>query len=188
VAFQRRFKTEANSTALEIRGELGLGALDPLEPRMLAQHLDIPIWTLTEMCGDAPEIKYLLTTEPEAFSAVTVFRGRERTIVHNDGHHPFRQNSNLAHELAHGLLQHPATPALDDKGCREWNQDIENEASWLAGILLVPESATIAIAQGKWTRDEASAHFQVSTQMIQFRLNATGAIKRVARSKNYRKR
>lgn len=28
---------------------------------------------------------------------------------------------------------------LDDRGCRIWNDDYEDEATWLAGILLVPE-------------------------------------------------
>jgi Zn-dependent peptidase ImmA (M78 family) len=188
VTFRRGFKTEANSTALEVRGELGLGPLDRLDPRGLAEWLEIPIWTLSEMCTNHPNIRHLVTQEPEAFSAVTVFRGRERRIVHNDGHAPVRQNSNLAHELAHGLLQHPPTPALDNKGCREWDQNIEDEAAWLAGILLVPESATIAIAKGQWTQPEAGQHFCVSGQMIQFRLSATGAVTRVARMNRYRRR
>jgi Zn-dependent peptidase ImmA (M78 family) len=182
VPFRRGFKTEANSIALEVRGELGLRPFDPLDPHVLAEWLEIPIWTLSEMCSEHPDIKYLLTTEREAFSAVTVFRGHQRRIVHNDSHHPTRQNSNLAHELAHALLQHPPTPALDDKGCREWNQDIEDEAAWLGGALLLTEPATIAIAKGRWSsRDEACEHFGVSRPMLQFRLNATGAIKRVQR-------
>jgi Zn-dependent peptidase ImmA (M78 family) len=128
-----------------------------------------------------------LHVEPEVFSAVTVFYGHRRTIVHNDGHAPSRQNSNLAHELAHGLLLHPPTPAMDDRGCRDWNQAVEDEASWLAGILLVSEAATIAIANGRWNKMEAAAHFEVSPAMIQYRLNATGAYERVRRAQRYRR-
>jgi Zn-dependent peptidase ImmA (M78 family) len=112
---------------------------------------------------------------------VTVFAGSTRVIVHNDAHAPVRQHSNLAHELAHGLLLHPPTPALDDRGARLWNQAIEDEVAWLAGALLVSEAATIAIAQGRWTRVAAARHFEVSERMIQFRLNATGAVRRVER-------
>ena len=98
-----------------------------------------------------------------------------------------RQNSNLAHELAHGMLHHPAVCALDDIGCRSWNQDVEDEAAWLAGVLLVSEAATIAIARGRWTPSQAALRFAVSESMIQYRLNATGAVKRVKRARQARK-
>jgi len=183
MGFQRGFKSESASTANEIRAELKLGTFDALDPFALAEWLEIPIVPLSDLVDGHREIRHLLDVEPEAFSAVTVFRGVERTIVHNDAHSPGRQNSNIAHELGHGLLLHPPTPALDDSGCRDWNQDIEDEASWLAGNLLVAEDATLAIARGRWTKLEAAEHFAVSPQMIQFRLNATGAMKRVARAR-----
>ena len=70
---------------------------------------------------------------------------------------------------------------MDNRGCRDWNQDIEDEAGWLAGILLVPEEVTIEIARQRIARTAAASHYGVSTQMIQFRLNATAAEKRVSR-------
>lgn len=181
MAYRRGFKTEANNIAIEVRNELDLGVLDRLDPRRLADFLEIPIVDLSDFISEAPAVSHLLEVEVDAFSAVTVFAGTRRTIVHNDGHAPARQNSNLAHELAHGLLLHPPTPALDDTGCRYWNQDIEDEATWLAGVLLVPEPATIEIARGTWTRPEAARHFGVSTQMIRYRVNMTGAVRRVQR-------
>lgn len=185
MGYRRGFKTEANGTALEVRAELEIGPLDRLDPRSLAAHLAIPVIALSEMVAEAPAVAHLLHVEPEAFSAITVFHGRARTIVHNDGHALARQNSNLAHELSHGLLLHEPTPALDDNGCRDWNQDIEDEASWLAGILLIPEDAALEIAKGRWTRAGAAEHFGVSPQMVQFRLNATGAVRRVQRSRAF---
>lgn len=185
MAYRRGFKTEANSIADDIRRELNLTMLDPLDPRALAEHLSIPIIDLSELANDHLSIVHLLKVEKGVFSAVTVFAGSMRTIVHNDGHAAERQNSNLAHELAHGLLLHPSTAALDDLGCREWNQDYEDEADWLGGILLVPEAATIEIARGRWSKFEAAKHFGVSVKMIQFRLNATGAVKRVERERRF---
>lgn len=186
MSFRRGFKTEANELAAEVRGELGIGALERLDPRALASCLEIPILPLSELVAGAPQIRHLLVVEPEAFSAATVFSGARRTIVHNDAHAPVRQNSNLAHELAHGLLHHPRVCALDDIGCRNWNQDLEDEAAWLAGVLLVSEGATIAIAQGRWTRSQAALRFAVSQSMIQYRLNATGAVRRVQRARRAR--
>jgi len=110
MTLRRGFKAEANSTADEVRGELGLGFLDPLDPLHLAAHLVIPVLGLSELTGAAQGVEYLTHVEPSAFSAITVFRGRRRLIVHNDEHALGRRNSNVTHELAHGLLLHPPTP------------------------------------------------------------------------------
>ncbi|NYF16560.1 Zn-dependent peptidase ImmA (M78 family) [Microbacterium sp. AK009] len=186
MAFQRGFKTWANTIAADARAELGLSLTARLDPIVLAESLDIPVIPLSEFAAVAPEVEYLIDGEPEVFSAMTVFAGRRRLIVHNDGHTPARQNSNIGHELSHGLLAHPPTPALDDAGCRIWNQDIEDEAGWLSGCLLIPEPAALAIARGRWTVEGAAVHFGVSTAMVTFRLNATGARKRAARERSRR--
>ncbi len=183
MAFRRGFKTEANELVGEIRDELGLSLHDRLEPLLLAEWLEIPVVPLSDFLDAAPAVSHLLNSEQNVFSAVTVFAGSSRTIVHNDAHARTRQRSNLSHELAHGLLLHPPTPALDNHGCRHWNQDIEDEANWLAGALLVPEAAALSIAAGRWTISEACQHFGVSQPMIQYRLNATGAAKRVHRAR-----
>lgn len=183
MAYRWGFKTEANDLAREVRAELGLDPFDRLDPWRLAEQLEIPILGLSELANEASAIRHLMVVEPEAFPAVTVFCGAARTIVHNDGHAATRQNSNLAHELAHGLLLHPPTPALDDRGCRNWNQDIEDEAGWLGGILLITEEMTIAIARGQPGAEEAARRLGVSRQMIRFRMNATGAEARVRRAR-----
>lgn len=188
MGFRRGFKTETNGLADEVRGELGLGPLDALDPRDLAAALDIPIIELSEVVVSRPEAACLLHAERGTFSAATVFCGTRRTIVHNDAHAPTRQNSNLSHELAHALLQHPPAQALDDGGCRIWRQDIEDEAEWLAGALLVSEDAALAIAAGKWGKSEAAARLGVSPRMIDYRLNQTGARKRVQRARAARSR
>jgi Zn-dependent peptidase ImmA (M78 family) len=174
--------------ASEVRGELGLGELDWLNPHTLAESLAIPILPLSSFVAEAPGVRHLLEVEQDVFSAVTVFAGTRRTIVHNDAHHPGRQHSNLCHELAHGLLHHPPTAALDDTGCRHWDQDIEDEASWLSGVMLVSDEATLAIARGRWSEREAADHFGVTPKMIQYRCNATGARLRVQRSRAARSR
>lgn len=181
MALRRGFKTEANETADEVRAELGLGPLDRLDPRRLADALEIPIFDLSTVAMADPAILHFVDVEPSAFSAVTVFAGPRRGIVHNDTHSPERQNSNLAHELAHGLLLHPATPAFGDTGCRNWSDDLEDEANWLAGVLLVTEAATLDVARRKLSISVAAEQYGVSEQMLRWRMNMTGAHRRVAR-------
>lgn len=110
-----------------------------------------------------------------AFSAVTVFRGSRWRIIHDDAHSRGRQASNLAHELSYGLLLHPPTPALDERGCREWDQTVEDEATWLGGTLLISEEAALLIARQKLSPAEAARRYGVSEDMVRFRVNMTGA-------------
>lgn len=183
MGYRRGFKTEANALAIDVRSELGLGVLDRLDPLVLTGHLAIPVIALSELPTPHGGAQHLLHTDPEAFSAVTVFDGLKRTIVHNDAHTDGRVSSDITHEAAHGLLQHRPTPAMDDRGCRLWDQDIEDEAAFLSGALLVPEDATLVIARGQFTQHSAAAHFGVSEKMIQYRVNITGAVARIQRAR-----
>jgi Zn-dependent peptidase ImmA (M78 family) len=172
------FKKEAESTAIEIRDELGLRKTDPLDPWRLAKHLEIPIRTLSEFDITAPFAARFFAEEGESqFSAVTVFRDTARVIVHHDAHSRARQASDIAHELSHALLGHPPTQALDDRGCRLWDQTVEDEANWHSGVLLVPAPAAWLVAAHGYTLKWAADHYGVSEQMMRFRLNMTGANK-----------
>lgn len=180
MALRRGFKTEANEIALEVRRELGLLPTDRLDPWALAEHLDIPVYPLSTLQTRAPAaLRHFSEIRSAVFSAVTVFDGSRRAIYHNDAHNAGRQASNLAHELAHGLLLHPPTPALDDRGCREWDRTIEDEATWLGGALLITEQAALSIVRRRLTATEAAAIYGVSEQMVGYRLNMTAALRRV---------
>jgi hypothetical protein len=92
MALRRGFKTEAETIAAEIRSDLRISLHTRLDPHLLAEHLDIPVWPLSRLdkgasCveGLGEAIRYLTTADTSAFSAVTVFCGTVRTIVHNDG-------------------------------------------------------------------------------------------------------
>ena len=181
---RRGFKTEAEALVKEVRAELGLTKLDCLDPHQLAHHLEIPVVGLSELPEDLSGAQHFLSVEQDAFSAITVFRGLHRIIVHNDSHSLARQNSNLTHELAHGLLIHEPAPALDSlTGCRNWNDTNENEAAWLGGVLLVTNDMALAVARGRLTRKQALERFGVSERMLNWRLDMTGANKRVARER-----
>lgn len=182
MGFRRGFKSEAHAIAVEVRAELGLGPLDQLDPWRLAAHLEIPVVKLSDFSREtASGVYYFSSVEPDSFSAMTVFDGTRRMIVHNDAHATSRQANDVAHELAHGLLLHPPIPALDQRGCRSWNQDIEDEADFLAGALLVTQEAALRIVGDRIALKVAASRYGVSTSMIRYRLNVTGARKRVAR-------
>jgi Zn-dependent peptidase ImmA (M78 family) len=63
---------------------------------------------------------------------------------------------------------------------------MEDEAQWLAGALLVTEDAALWIARSETPVPAGAAQFGVSESMINYRLNVTGARKRVARARHLR--
>ena len=175
MALRRGFKAEANRLAVEMRKEVGLGPADPLAPARLANHLEIPFRTFSEAIALNEKVRPLLTTEKEAVSALTVHAGPRREIWLNDSHEEPRQNSSLCHELAHALLMHPPKPALDLRGCRHWDGDVEDEANWLAGSLLITNEAAWGIKRRRMPEHIALERFGVSKQMFTWRMNMSGA-------------
>lgn len=186
---RRGFKADAAALAAEVRDELGIGPYGRMDPHKLAQHLGVPVVRLSDLAATCRAADHFLTIAPEMFSAATVFEGRRRMVVHNDAHSEPRQNSDLAHELSHGLLLHPPIPALDvATGCRNWNSTHEDEANWLAGALLVTPEMALATARGRFTPREAELRLGVSNKMLRWRMNVTGANIRANRERSARGR
>ncbi|WP_433892525.1 ImmA/IrrE family metallo-endopeptidase [Streptomyces sp. CA-111067] len=175
MALRHGFKAEADRLAVAMRKELGVASTAALDPRRLAAHLDIPVSDFSVAIAADPRVEPLLSSERDAISALTVHAGSRREIWVNDSHDEGRQNSSIDHELSHALLLHTPGPALDSLGCRHWNGDIEEEANWLAGFLLIPNDAARAIVRYGMSDEVAVAKYGVSKQMLTWRLNMSGA-------------
>ncbi|MEU0693591.1 ImmA/IrrE family metallo-endopeptidase [Streptomyces niveus] len=182
MSLRHGFKAEANRLAVLMRRELKLHPASPLAPARLAEHLMIPISTFSSAISADARIGKLLTTEREAVSALTVHAGPRRQIWVNDSHDEGRQNSSTGHEIAHALLQHPPGPAFDARGCRHWDGDVEDEANWLAGSLLITNEAAWSIARKQLSPDVAMLRYGVSREMLTWRMNMSGASGRRVRS------
>lgn len=180
MAYRRGFRSEAEKLAVELRGELRCRNVNRLDVFALANHLAVPVVPLSGLAANpdsdvAAAVRTLAGGERSAFSAMTVFFGPRRLVVHNDAHAEVRQASNIAHELAHAILLHPSAPALDMRGCRNWNEDIEDEANFLGGAMLLPRVAAYWAVKIKMPLDDIAERFGISTELVQMRLNMTGA-------------
>lgn len=176
----RGFKTETNRVARELRRELGLGNAAPLDPWKVSAHLDIPVVPLSTFRREARDaVAHVAREDGGTFSAATICRGSRRLIVVNDFQHPNRQRSSLAHELAHILLWHKPAQAFGVDGFREWNPQQEAEANWLGAALLVSEEATLDIVRKRHSVAAAAIAYKVSKDLLTFRIQVTGARKRV---------
>lgn len=178
MSLRRGFKAEAERISCELRAELELGSLDRLDPLCLADHLGIPVFGLSELArydgGGSNFIRVLRNSERDAFSAITVFVGERRLVIHNDGHAPTRLVSNVTHELSHCILEHPPSPILSPEGCRHWNSRLEDEADWLAGALLIPREGALTLTKRNWPIERIAEKYGVSEQLCRRRVNETG--------------
>jgi Zn-dependent peptidase ImmA (M78 family) len=160
-----------------------------LNTRALARHLDIPLHPLSALTTDdaVASIEYVYANNA-VLSAMTIFpdwpRAR-RLVIFNDHNSAARQNSDVAHELAHGLLLHEPRSAIAN-GCRDYDKTDEHEAAWLSGCLLVPREAAVLIAKGSTPIADAAHDYGCSNEMMTWRINSTGARKQAAASRRVR--
>lgn len=172
MAFAYGFKTRANKIALGVREKVGLSPVDRFEPHVLCRYFDIDLIPMTSLSCD---FSSLAGNDNHVFSAMLVSAGLKLAIVHNDTHHEFRQRSNICHELAHGLLGHKTSVLVHD-GQRVHNRQIEEEADFLAGALLMPnEAALYVLSSGLKSR--AQSIYGISKPMLDYRLRMSGAQK-----------
>lgn len=178
IVLRRGFKAESNWYARQIREELRIPLHGPLCPWRLAEHLSYSVIRLSEFLNAQPDAVQYLMSEigQKGFSAITLFHEDLRWIVHNDAHEVDRQRSNISHELAHGLLLHSPAPLRGLDGARTFNAEQEAEAHWLGPALLVSQEAALHIVRSRMSQQLALATYGVSAELLQMRLNVTGAL------------
>jgi Zn-dependent peptidase ImmA (M78 family) len=82
-------------------------------------------------------------------------------------------------------LEHPFTPALGIGGCRDWHEDLEAEADWLAGTLLVPREGALDWMRNDGSIEDGAEHFGVSQALFRWRVNQTGVARQIEASSRF---
>jgi Zn-dependent peptidase ImmA (M78 family) len=172
---RRGFKAEAERLSLAERKALGLTDRSRLEPVRLAEAKGVPVVPLNALPGiSAAHLERLRVIDPGAFSAAAVVDGGDALIVVNDAHEPARQANSISHELAHLLLGHEPARSFDPFGARNITKEMEDEADWLAGCLLVPKSGiAVTMSEAGGRLEVAADHYGVSVQLMRWRVNMT---------------
>jgi Zn-dependent peptidase ImmA (M78 family) len=186
--FERGYKTWCERYATEKRASLGLSSSAPLDPRALAKHLKVRVWTPADVPGvRAESLAVLLRNDgktPSCWSAVTIVVGNRAAVVLNSSHSKARQASDLMHELAHRIRGHEAEEVeVSEDGImvlKSYDKDLEEEADWLAGCLLLPRDALVRIKRERLDDADAAARFGVSLRMLSYRNSMTGVSRQYA--------
>ena len=182
MALPRGFRAAANRIAVGLRTQENLAAYAPIDTYALAERVGIAVSPLTEFAESHPEAVSQLVGNSAAFSALLLSDGDgRRTAILNDTHSISRQNSSIAHEVAHALLAHPLEVLSVRVDCREFDGDLEAEANCLAGCILIPNEAAWRVVGSGMDLDSAQKLYGVSRQMLEYRLNVSGARHRLAR-------
>lgn len=176
------FKSKAERLALSVRGELGLETHAPFDPHLLAARRGVQIIETNDLLPygfpDAGSRHFARNSRVSA--AYDVVDGVPFVLLFGRAA-PTRRASDIAHELSHHELKHKPTEPFDSIGCRHWNLQQEEEATWLSGCLLVPAEGAFGALLNGLTLEEAAAQFRVSRDMFAWRAQKTGALVRLAR-------
>ena len=190
--FERGFKAWCENVALELRRDLSLSKASPLAPQILADYLDVPIWTPGDLPGVPKDsLATLLVEETDDWSAVTLTLDGSVAVVHNTSHAHRRQASDLMHELAHIVVGHEPSKVEISKelgmAMRSFDKQQEEEAAWMSGCLLLPRPVLIAIGS-PGDHESACRKYGVSLDLLTYRLNVTGVTAQMLHRRRKKKR
>ena len=176
---RRGFKAWSERTAATYREALGLRLADRFDPDRLAEHLGLEIWGPEDVPELSPEkLRQLTVHDSDSWSAVTLHVGDKPLIIINSAHARTRRRSSLTHEMAHLILRHgPGRIDVSKDGhllLNSFDREQEEEADWFAGALLVPRDGLRSVFHSTKDPGELAKHFEVSVDLLQWRLRMTG--------------
>jgi len=188
----RGYKAEAERIAEKMRSEMNISKFDPIDCFELAKHLNTLVYTVSEICelglSSAFAQKLIGTINtPSKFSALLIpNEDGDNVIIHNNLHSPFRQQSNIMHELAHVIRRHKVSEEKR-KIAIQFNLRINNplheeEAKYLGGCLEITRAGLLYTLKRNYSIEDMSNYFSASTDMVNYRINSTGVRKQMSYS------
>ena len=182
---ERGFKSRCEEISRRLRLELGLTPVAPMTVENLSSYLNVILWSVTDVGLSEEDLNQLVEVDKGSWSAITVSMFDREAVIFNPTHSNGRHSSNVMHELAHLVLGHdPSTMFFVGEGelaLRGYNADIEREADWLAGTLLLPRDALVHIRKRRIPDEQACMIYKVSNQMLTYRLRMTGVNRQYGR-------
>lgn len=154
-------------------------AAQSVQPEVLAELLGIEVRAGDELIP-RERFSALEDIQPNSFSACTLRPSPDRVvIVYNPLSAQSRQRSDVAHELAHVLLDHNLSRVerLGEVTFLSCDPTQEEEAGWLSGCLLLPRALLLAEVRRGSGAKEIAKKYGLSEKMARYRLNVTGVVR-----------
>ncbi len=181
---RRGFKAHAERLADKTRRELGLGSTQQTDVMKLADLVGADVRRADELT-DLSKLEELEEIQPGAFSACTFHIRGKPVVVYTPLASHGRMQSDIAHEIAHILLEHEiqSVHQLDGISFFTCDPDEEQEANWAAGCLLLPRKLLYQAARRGLSATDVAIEYGVSRSMAEFRIRATGVLRQLEASK-----
>ena len=185
---RRGFKAWCERTSYEYRQALGLPLAAALNPRVLAEYLNVRVLMPENVPGVSPQSLHQLrgTDGRATWSAVTINQGGITLVVLNSGHPSTRQANSLAHELSHVILNHTSDDTQwSPEGVlfrNSFDGEQEDEANWLAACLLLPRQGLLRAYRRQPSPKALALDFGVSQRLVVWRLRMTGIARQAKRA------
>jgi Zn-dependent peptidase ImmA (M78 family) len=175
LTLRRGFGAQAERTAAALRDELGLRPHDRLDLTELAKHKGVAVVSAGDLV-DLERLEELERIQAFAFSACTFHIDGRNIIVTNPLRQPGRQASDIAHELAHLILEHGLSEIRVVAGVpfRTCRPDEEEEATALGGTILLPRPLLLKAARNGLDVAAIARTYRVTEEMARYRYNSTG--------------
>lgn len=185
---KRGFKKRAEEKSIQLRAKIGGEIEKPLNIKGLCDYMEIKVIPLSHyqkigfLTGDEiNQFKPRKEGYKEFSATLLINKETQKVIVFNDFHSYVRQNSSIAHEIAHIICKHNF---LSNFGNifglhQDYDKEQEDEANWMAGCLLLPRKSLVWAVERNMKVNEIASFFQVSIPMARWRYNMTG-VARVA--------
>ena len=171
--------------AQTLRKRLKLSPFELLDPYELASEVGLRIVDVQHVCKQlGNEVsKQILERDKNAWSggvfALPLPDGT-RICILNPTHGSRRSKMTLMEEIAHVHLGHVPTVLIrggDGLRMRDYNKAQEDEAFGVGAAALMPWEAFFRAINGGRTVDELAETYEVSRQLITYRVKITGAYK-----------
>lgn len=183
---KRGFKAYTERKSLSARSELGLQRYEPIDPWQYVRSKGIILWTPEEVPGvDPTHVSQLVVRDPNSWSGITVREGETIAIIVNSAHPKARIANTIMHEWAHIELKHkPNRVDQFDGGIMllsDYPEEIEDEANWLAGAMLVPREGLVHWRKKGFETEKIAELYGVSEQLVTWRRRMTGVDRQIGR-------
>jgi Zn-dependent peptidase ImmA (M78 family) len=178
MTLRRGFLAEAERHAARIRSELGQAPASTLSIEAVAEHLGTRVIAADELI-DISRLQELERIQAFAFSACTFDFDGTKVVIFNPIRSAERRQSDIGHEISHIILGHELSALRTIAGTpfRTCEPDQEEEATNLAGTLLLPRPLLLSATRRGLGVEQIAQQYGVTVDMARFRLNRTGVVK-----------